>query len=106
MVTCLHVAQELRWQNEAEEDVDREHEDEVWKALAKRRATIVNPSSAAALLISRVYAAASGTLEQIVPGVWFREGVPISRAPSGPDRTARMNSSAQYRTRAVKSREF
>ncbi len=33
----------------------------------------------------------SGKLEQIVPGVWFREGVPISRHPSRPDEMGNPN---------------
>src|SRR3954468_12194033 len=33
----------------------------------------------------------SGKLEQIVPGVWFREGVPISRAPSRPEEMGNPN---------------
>src|SRR5947209_19677638 len=33
----------------------------------------------------------SGKLERIVPGVWFREGVPISHNPSRPDEMGNPN---------------
>ena len=36
-------------------------------------------------------AAPAAPVEEIVPGVWFREGVPISRAPSRPDEMGNPN---------------
>src|ERR1039457_899903 len=37
VVTGLHIAEELAWKDKAEEDVDRQHEDKVGIAFAKRR---------------------------------------------------------------------
>jgi hypothetical protein len=48
LVAWLNIPEQLCWQHEAEEQIDREHEDEVWQIRAEWRTPLRYP-----LLISR-----------------------------------------------------
>ncbi len=43
MMACLDVPQQLRRQDEAKENIDRQHEDEVGHVIAQRRPAPVRP---------------------------------------------------------------